>query len=87
MTAMIQTDALSLGYDKHALVRDINFTLQPGEICCLLGPNGCGKSTLIKTLLGLIPAIAGEVKLGGKSIKTLSANELAQLVALSLIHI
>ena len=81
MSAMIQTQGLAVGYEKHALVRDIHFTLQPGEICCLLGPNGCGKSTLIKTLLGLIPAIEGEVTLGGKSIKARRANELAQLVA------
>src|SRR6201999_2269245 len=52
-----------------------------GEVLCLLGPNGAGKTTLFKTLLGLIPAKAGEVRLGGRPVEDLSRSEMARGIA------
>jgi iron complex transport system ATP-binding protein len=53
---------LSIGYAANTLVKHVHFELKAGEVFCLLGPNGCGKSTLIKTLLNLIVPCAGEVR-------------------------
>ena len=58
---MIKCEKLSLGYDGQAIVDNLNFEIQNGDYLCVLGENGVGKSTLIKTLLKLIKPISGEV--------------------------
>ena len=49
---MLKVDHLTIGYNSRALVRDISFELAPGECVLLAGPNGCGKTTLLKALTG-----------------------------------
>jgi NitT/TauT family transport system ATP-binding protein len=49
-------------------VRDLTFTLEPGELACLVGPSGCGKTTLLKCLAGLLAPSAGDVLLGGHKV-------------------
>ncbi len=49
----------SLGYSRHPVLRDVSFTLSQGTICCLLGANGCGKTTLMRSILGVIPLLKG----------------------------
>ena len=61
----IQLYNLSIGYGKHAVVSDINATLNSGRLTCLLGRNGVGKSTLLRTLAGFIPPIAGNIYIQG----------------------
>ena len=60
---MIQIKAtnLSIGYNFHSIFKKINFTIEYGDFVCLVGGNGVGKSTLIKTILGLYPAISGKI--------------------------
>ena len=58
---MIKCEKLSLGYDGKAIVDNLNFEIQNGDYLCVLGENGVGQSTLIKTLLKLIKPISGEV--------------------------
>lgn len=53
----------SLGYSRHPVLRDVSFTLSQGTICCLLGVNGCGKTTLMRSILGVIPLLKGEILL------------------------
>ena len=72
---------LSCGYGDEPVVRDVSFSLEPREVLCVLGPNGVGKTTLFKTLLGFIPAKAGEVRVDGRPLGSMSRTEVARAVA------
>lgn len=61
--------------------RFVSFTVEAGEICCVLGPNGCGKTTLFKTVLGIIPRQAGTVAFDGQDIARWSPKKLASTMA------
>ncbi len=52
---------LSVGYNGHPIRKNLNFSIHAGDYFCIVGENGCGKSTLMKTLLQLQPALEGEV--------------------------
>jgi iron complex transport system ATP-binding protein len=73
---------MSCGWEPgRPIQRFVNFTVASGEICCVLGPNGCGKSTLFKTVLGLIPGQAGSVSFDGENIAHWSPKQLASVMA------
>lgn len=70
------------GYNKkHSVLKYVNFSLETGKVCCLLGPNGCGKSTLFKSILGLLPLIDGKILIDGEDISSWSASRLATSMA------
>lgn len=69
-----------IGY-KTALIEDVETGLQPGEICLIIGNNGVGKTTLIKSILNQIPVLRGDIFVHGKNIKALSHKEIAEQVA------
>ena len=77
----LEARGLEIGYGRTVVGRDIDLAVEPGRIFCLLGPNGCGKTTLFRTLLGLIPRLAGTVTLGGESISSLSRAEMARRIS------
>ncbi len=72
---------LTIGYPDHVVGSGLDVGFATGEVLALLGPNGGGKTTLLKTLLGLIDAKAGEVRLDGKPLGDFSISERARLVA------
>lgn len=78
----LQTRDLAVGYrtrrTRRAVLERVNLSVLPGELVCLLGPNGIGKSTLLRTLARMQPPLWGAVVLGGVSLESLSASELAR---------
>ena len=65
-TYVIETDGLSVGYGERAVQRGLNLRIRRGEIFVLLGGSGCGKSTVLRTLVGLVPPLAGSVRILGQ---------------------
>ncbi|MDH5350590.1 MAG: ABC transporter ATP-binding protein, partial [Betaproteobacteria bacterium] len=65
MAVALEARGLGYGYPGRAVGRGLDLDLGAGEVLCVLGPNGGGKTTLFRTLLGLLPAQAGEVRLDG----------------------
>jgi iron complex transport system ATP-binding protein len=72
---------LGFGYSGRRVGTDVSLALAAGEVLCLLGPNGSGKTTLFKTLLGLLPAQAGEVLIDGGLLRTRHRDEIARAVS------
>lgn len=66
---------VTLGYNSKIVSKNINFSIEHGDYLIIIGENGCGKSTLVKTLLGLTPIISGELSLGNGLLK----NEIGYL--------
>ncbi len=66
MAPLLEAQGLEAGYGKKTVLHGVSFTVAAGEIVAVLGHNGAGKSTTLKTVLGLLPARAGEVRLGGQ---------------------
>ncbi|AGL03090.1 ABC transporter ATP-binding protein [Desulfoscipio gibsoniae] len=68
----------SCGYGKQNVVEDISIKLESGEILCLLGPNGVGKTTLFKTILGFLKLRKGKILLDGENVHGWSRRRLAK---------
>lgn len=66
----IVCENLAMGYNKIPLHRNINLTIKSGQYVCVVGENGAGKSTFMKTILGLIPPIAGTITMDGNISKS-----------------
>ena len=62
---VVEVSGLFAGYNGHAALEDVSFTIEPGCLAGLVGPNGSGKSTLLKVMLGLHKPQAGEVRIFG----------------------
>jgi len=79
---------LNLGYQKgrisKKIAENINFRLEKGKLTCLLGPNGVGKSTLIKTIMGQLPPLGGQILLNGKGIQKIGIKEISKKIAVVL---
>ena len=62
--ALLTIKNLSLGYNSHAIVKNLNFLVNSGDYLCIVGENGSGKSTLMKTLLNLQEPVSGQILIG-----------------------
>ena len=81
MSELLSVRGLSCGYGSGLVFRDLSFAVRPGEVLCLLGPNGCGKTTLLDTVLGLKRPASGEVLIEEKPIRQYRRHELARKIA------
>ncbi len=77
-SAALAVTAMRSGYGEAVVVRDVNLSVQAGEIFALLGKNGMGKSTLLKTVMGFLPLQGGAVSLFGESVGGLAPHLLAR---------
>ncbi len=78
---MLEGHGLTIGYPDRVVGVGLDVKLAKGEVLALLGPNGGGKTTLLKTLLGLLAPKAGEVRLDGHALSARSIRERARLIA------
>lgn len=78
---MLEIKALSAGYPGKPVLQDISLTVPAGKVTAILGPNGCGKTTLLKVLCGILPAKSGQVLLHGRDLLALPPRLLAREVA------
>ena len=82
---VINLSQLSVGYSlSHPVISDINLELRSGQLACLIGENGIGKSTLLKTLTGFLPKLKGSLLLGDRDIDSFFQRELARQVSIVL---
>ena len=78
MSALLEARSLRTGYGRLPVVFNVDLEVKEGEIVALLGANGAGKTTTLRALSGMLPLMAGEVSLDGKSLKGSPANAIAR---------
>ncbi len=77
-TGMLSVDALSQAYGGSRILREVSFEARAGEVTVLLGRNGVGKSTLLRTLMGLHPALSGTVRVDGVELGRMAPQKRAE---------
>lgn len=76
--AMLQVTGLNVYYGESHILRDVDLTVPKGQMVCLIGRNGVGKTTLLKTIMGLLRPRSGNITFAGKSIVGLSPDQRAR---------
>ena len=79
---ILQCKDVDFAYGENEILKQISFTVEPGTFCAILGRNGCGKTTLLHCLNGILSADEGTIQLGERSITGMSPKEIAQHVSL-----
>lgn len=77
----ITARGISVGYDGRRVIEGLDLELPAGQVTAIVGPNACGKSTLLRGLVGLLPLQGGVVEVGDRDAAAMSPRELARLVA------
>ena len=78
---MLTVSGLNQYYGGSHILRDVSFELPPGKVTVLLGRNGVGKTTLLRTLMGLVPAATGTVRLGERDLTHARPDERARVAS------
>jgi iron complex transport system ATP-binding protein len=78
---LLETRDLAIGYGRTRIAGGLDLAVAAGSVTCLLGPNGVGKTTLFKTLLGLIPKLSGAVEIDGRDLSKLDRQSIARQIA------
>ncbi len=71
----LDLNQISAGYGPIAVLNGVTFRAEPGQVTCIMGRNGVGKSTLLKCIMGLVPASSGTIALNGTPVQSLPAHE------------
>lgn len=75
---MLRLEGVSAGYGRAQVLREVSLEARPGEILCLVGRNGAGKTTTVKAIMGLLPLMAGAVRLGDTLLSDLAPHRVPQ---------
>jgi urea transport system ATP-binding protein len=75
---MLTLSNISVSYDGSRILRDVNLSVTPGQVVCLMGRNGVGKTTTLKSIVGLVNPDAGSVKLGDSELTGLKPDQRAR---------
>ena len=78
---MIDVRDITFSYGAEPVLKDVSFQVESGQFVCILGANGCGKTTLLKTMLGFFRPQGGSVLLDGENVHTMDVRRMAQKVA------
>ena len=78
---MLEVKNLSAGYPGKLVLKNVSLSIPVGKVTVILGPNGCGKTTLLKCLCGIFPVKDGEVLLDGENLLALPPRQLARRMA------
>ena len=61
---MLSVEKLKVSYGQSEVIHDLSFDVKPAEIVAIMGRNGMGKTTLMKSLMGVVPSAAGSIRIG-----------------------
>jgi len=75
-------DNLSAGYGKNIIVKDVLIEMEKGEIISLIGPNGGGKSTLLKTVSGRLSPVSGRIMIGGEDLSKMPLRKRSRIMSI-----
>jgi iron complex transport system ATP-binding protein len=76
----LEVQNLSFSNGRNQIIKDVSFHILAGEIVGLIGPNGCGKSTIIKAISRIVSPSAGEITVDGKDVSKISRSDLARIM-------
>jgi iron complex transport system ATP-binding protein len=77
---MVRVREASFSYDSHRIFNSVSFDINPGEVLCLLGCNGCGKTTLLRCICGALDLETGSIQLDGRDISGMTATDIARRI-------
>lgn len=78
----LSTNNLGIGYGEQMIVENLNLHIPKGKVTTMIGPNGCGKSTILKTMARIQRSRTGAVYLNGKAIHQMSTKDVAKQMAI-----
>ena len=78
-TPILEVRGLNVYYGESHILRDVDLHVVPGQMVCLIGRNGVGKTTLLKSLMGLLPVRSGTIQLQGQSLGRIATDQRARL--------
>ncbi|HBB72717.1 MAG TPA: iron ABC transporter ATP-binding protein [Ruminococcus sp.] len=80
--AAVTAENITVGYGSYAVAEGITFHVSPGEVMTLIGANGAGKSTVLRSISGQLPLLAGRVLIGGTDIAQIKGRDLAKRLSM-----
>jgi iron complex transport system ATP-binding protein len=78
---MVSIEDIVAGYEGRPVLRDVRLDVAPGEFLGLIGPNGCGKTTLLRVISGVLPTMKGQVRIEGSGVREIGRRKLARIMA------